>query len=112
MMRKGVSELLRFNVREESNVGVLKLNVMSSSIFWEVSFFRLHDCSGESESIDVSGESESIDCSGESESIDVSGESESIDVSGESESIDTVISSSSMGIANSSSCLLYIKMYA
>jgi hypothetical protein len=85
MMRKGVSELLRFNVREESNVGVLKLNVMSSSIFWEVSFFRLHDCSGESESIDVSGESESID---------------------------TVISSSSMGIANSSSCLLYIKMYA
>jgi hypothetical protein len=94
MMRKGVSELLRFNVREESNVGVLKLNVMSSSIFWEVSFFRLHDCSGESESIDVSGESESID------------------VSGESESIDTVISSSSMGIANSSSCLLYIKMYA
>jgi hypothetical protein len=94
MMRKGVSELLRFNVREESNVGVLKLNVMSSSIFWEVSFFGLHDCSGESESIDVSGESESID------------------VSGESESIDTVISSSSMGIANSSSCLLYIKMYA
>jgi hypothetical protein len=85
MMRKGVSELLRFNVREESNVGVLKLNVMSSSIFWEVSFFRLHDCSGESESIDGSGESESID---------------------------TVISSSSMGIANSSSCLLYIKMYA
>jgi hypothetical protein len=94
MMRKGVSELLRFNVREESNVGVLKLNVMSSSIFWEVSFFRLHDCSGESESIDGSGESESIDCSGESESID------------------TGISSSSMGIANSSSCLLYIKMYA
>jgi hypothetical protein len=103
MMRKGVSELLRFNVREESNVGVLKLNVMSSSIFWEVSFFRLHDCSGESESIDVSGESESIDGSGESESIDCSGESESID---------TGISSSSMGIANSSSCLLYIKMYA
>jgi hypothetical protein len=35
-MRKGVSELLRFNVREESNVGVLKLNVMSSSILWKV----------------------------------------------------------------------------
>jgi hypothetical protein len=32
-MRKGVSELLRFNVCGESNVGVLKLNVMSSSIF-------------------------------------------------------------------------------
>lgn len=93
MMRKGVSELLRFNVREESNVGVLKLNVMSSSIFWEASF-RLHDCSGESESIDGPGESESIDGPGESESID------------------TVISSSSMGVANSSSCLLYIKMYA
>jgi hypothetical protein len=94
MMRKGVSELLRFNVREESNVGVLKLNVMSSSIFWEASFFRLHDCSGESESIDGSGESESIDGSGESESID------------------PFISSSSMGVVNSSSCLLYIKMYA